>query len=487
MIGWTDRNYRYLIRQITRQTLLYTEMVMDKAIVYNTTNEQLADYIGFNNEVEPPLVLQLGGNDPERLGEAVSIAERYGQFAEINLNNGCPSNKAKKAGFGAELMLEPELVRQILHTMQRRASHTEITVKCRIGIKGKKESWDDLVTYIEACRAAGCRKVIVHSRVCVLSGLTPAQNRTIPPLRYDVVYRLIDQYPELKFVLNGGVKSMEEVDCHMRGTGLHYQYQYQQQQDQQNGSKELGKEEEEEEGNCLDLDLLSRSYSGGGGSGLAASTDSQYVPLWSASMTHRMKRSMQLTETAFSRENSSIFCDSVSAVVRGGYVYRGPEARHTNTNTNTIANTNTSHPDQPYAPSDKALCDLSHSLYAQEGGSGLAGVMIGREAYNNPWALANADRHFFNKSNPGLSRREVLQNYCDHTREAQDNDHAKNSSAVLCKPLHNFFAGCRTNKLFKQKFDDLIKQKTEKKQSKTSTKQRKVIESSNVFYYYAVL
>jgi tRNA-dihydrouridine synthase A len=104
MIGWTDRNYRYLIRQITRETLLYTEMVMDKAIIYNTTNEQLADYIGFNKEVEPPLVLQLGGNDPERLGEAVSIAEQYGQFAEINLNNGCPSNKAKKAGFGAELV-----------------------------------------------------------------------------------------------------------------------------------------------------------------------------------------------------------------------------------------------------------------------------------------------------------------------------------------------------------------------------------------------
>lgn len=102
-------------------------------------------------------------------------------------------------------------------------------------------------------------------------------------------------------------------------------------------------------------------------------------------------------------------------------------------------------------------------------------AQMGREAYNNPWCLADADRHFFNKVNPSLSRREVLQLYCDHTRIAQDHDHAKNSAAVLCKPLHNFFHGCRTNKLFKQKFDDLIKQKTEKKQSKTSTKRKKVM------------
>jgi tRNA-dihydrouridine synthase A len=442
MIGWTDRNYRFLIRQITRETLLYTEMVMDKAIVYNN-NEKLVDYIGYNNQVEPPLALQLGGNDPERLGEAVSIAEQYGQFAEINLNNGCPSNKAKKAGFGAELMLEPELVRQIVHTMNRRASRTEITVKCRIGVQGKKESFEELVHYIEACKAGGSRKIIVHSRVCVLSGLTPAQNRTIPPLRYDVVYRLIDHFPELQFVLNGGVKSLGEVDRHLRGVGLGCQHE------------RIGKEvesieqmsvplQEETHTQQYCLDYLSRHHN---------SVSSQFVPLWSVSLGQRLTNSV--TSASYSKDTSiSMYHDSVNAVVRGGYCYRVPcHAERTASSTNS-----------------DLLSDMSYTESSQDQPC-MAGVMIGREAYNNPWSLANADKHFFNKSNPSLSRREVLQHYCDYTAEAQNNsDHAKNSAAVLCKPLHNFFYGCSTNKQFKQKFDNLIKLKTEKKESTTKLK-----------------
>lgn len=429
---------------------------MDKAIVYNTSDDQLVDYIGFNKEVEPPLVLQLGGNNPERLGEAVSIAERYGQFAEINLNNGCPSNKAKKAGFGAELMLEPELVRQILYNMKRRASHTEVTVKCRIGIQNKKESWDDLVTYIEACKAAGCRKVVVHSRVCVLSGLTPAQNRTIPPLRYDVVYRLIDMYPELKFVLNGGVKSVEEADCHMRGVGLQYQFQHHQQQLQQQTTTH------DESYDRLEYDKLSQPY-------FCPNLGSQYVPLWSVALADRLK--MIGEARGGTKLSSDIVHENISTVARGGgYRY------HMNQGMSSTNESELSHSDNSEYSSTTpfSLSDISPDEYFNQGGACLAGVMIGREAYNNPWSLADADRLFFNKSNPGLSRREVLQRYCDHTCAAQDSGHAKNSDAVLCKPLHNFFYGCRTNKLFKQKFDDLIKRKTEKKQSKTSTKVRKV-------------
>jgi tRNA-dihydrouridine synthase len=448
-------------------------MVMDNAIVYNNNNEQLADYIGFNNEVEPPLVLQLGGNNPERLGEAVSIAERYGQFQEINLNNGCPSNKAKRAGFGAELMLEPDLVRQILYNMKRRSSRSEVTVKCRIGIQGKKESWDDLISYIEAVKAAGCRKVIVHSRVCVLSGLTPAQNRTIPPLRYDAVYRLVDQYPELQFVLNGGVKGLHEVDCHMRGMGVQ-QHQHQHQQNYNHSNcKQLDKSATVDP----DYDQLSRPS--------VSSVGRQCIPLWSVSLAGRLKIAHAATAggTADGTTGSTIFRDSVGAVVRGGYYYRchassslladstdsTAEGGAGNSKDITITVQQRESSDLNYG-----MCVLSHDLYKEEGGAGLAGVMIGREAYNNPWSLADADRHFFNKQNPSLSRREALQNYCDHTRVAQDHDHAKNSAAVLCKPLHNFFHGCSTNKLFKQKFDDLIKRKTEKKQSKTATRTLKV-------------
>mmetsp|Transcript_17860 Transcript_17860/g.40063 ORF Transcript_17860/g.40063 Transcript_17860/m.40063 type:complete len:297 (-) Transcript_17860:52-942(-) len=220
MIGWTDRNWRFLFRQIAREPLLYTEMVMDSAVLYNT--HCLDDHIGFDRTVEPPLALQLGGNDPETLGRAVDAVETYsseggGGFSEINLNAGCPSNKAKRAGFGAELMQEPELVRQICSSMVRRSRGAEVTVKCRIGTD-RRDSWADLLQFVHACRDGGVRRVVVHSRICVMCGLSPAQNRSVPPLRYDAVHRLAGCFPDMRFVLNGGLHCCDDFDAHL-GTG----------------------------------------------------------------------------------------------------------------------------------------------------------------------------------------------------------------------------------------------------------------------------
>jgi tRNA-dihydrouridine synthase A len=187
-------------------------MTMDTALTYNSTN--LERFIGYNKDVEHPLAIQLGGCNPEKLGEAAYLCESFGSFNEINLNAGCPSNKAKKAGFGAELMLEPELVRRIVHEMKRRVTHTEITVKCRIGVTDR-ESYEDLLEFVEAVRAGGVNHMIIHARSCVLKGLSPAQNRTVPPLHPEIVHKLAKAHPEMTFVLNGGVESFDAAKMHL--------------------------------------------------------------------------------------------------------------------------------------------------------------------------------------------------------------------------------------------------------------------------------
>ena len=199
------------MRQITRKTLLYTEMTMDSAINWNPEN--LQPFLG-HDEVEYPLALQLGGSDPVKMGAAAYLAEGYGIYESINVNAGCPSNRAKKCGFGAELMLEPDLVKRIVYEMRRVVARTDITVKCRLGVTNR-ESWDELVEFIHAVKEGGVNHVIVHARTCVLKGLSPAQNRSIPPLRHDDVHKLVQEFPEMKFTINGGIKSFSEVREHL--------------------------------------------------------------------------------------------------------------------------------------------------------------------------------------------------------------------------------------------------------------------------------
>ena len=206
MMDCTDRHFRYLIRLVTRHTLLYTEMVTSAALVHGR-RDHLLDFA----EEEHPIALQLGGSDFGELARCARFAADRG-FDEINLNVGCPSDRVRRGRFGACLMAEPDVVARCVEAMIA-AGGLPVTVKTRIGIDDR-DRYEDLVEFVEAVAAAGCRTVIVHARKAWLSGLSPKENREIPPLRYDVVYRLKGDFPALEIVVNGGIVSLDEAIAH---------------------------------------------------------------------------------------------------------------------------------------------------------------------------------------------------------------------------------------------------------------------------------
>lgn len=208
MMNWTDRHYRYFMRQITRHTLLYTEMLTSGAVLHGNREKLL----GFSEE-EKPLTLQIGGDDPAELAECARIAEEWG-YDEINLNVGCPSERVQKGNFGACLMAEPSLVHDCLKAMKDAVS-IPATVKHRIGIDGL-DSYDSLANFVETVAASGCDRFIVHARIAVLKGLSPKANRTVPPLRYEDVYRLKKDFPRLSIEINGGIKTIEDISQQLK-------------------------------------------------------------------------------------------------------------------------------------------------------------------------------------------------------------------------------------------------------------------------------
>lgn len=203
MLDCTDRHFRVLMRQISREALLYTEMVVAQALHYGH-KQHLLDY----DPIEHPLALQVGGDDPLLLAEAARMAEAWG-YDELNLNLGCPSERVQAGRFGACLMAEPDHVARCIEAMAT-SSSLPVTVKHRLGID-HQESYDHLLTFVDTTAAAGAQRFIVHARKAWLQGLNPKQNRTIPPLRYDWVARLKQERPGLSIVLNGGLTTM--ADC----------------------------------------------------------------------------------------------------------------------------------------------------------------------------------------------------------------------------------------------------------------------------------
>ena len=207
MMDWTTRDYRFLARLITRHTLLYTEMVVAQAILRGDRERFLA----FNDE-EHPVALQLGGCEPQDLAEAARIAEQYG-YDEINLNVGCPSDRVQQGKIGAILMAEPELVGQCVEAMQAAVS-VPVTVKTRIGIDDQ-DDYDFLYRFVSRMEQAGCTSLTIHARKAILSGLSPKENREIPPLIYQRAYAIKQAFPHMEIILNGGVKTLDEVHAHM--------------------------------------------------------------------------------------------------------------------------------------------------------------------------------------------------------------------------------------------------------------------------------
>lgn len=208
MLDWTDRHFRYFMRQITRHTILYTEMVVADAIIHGDCEKLLQ----FNKE-EHPVVAQLGGSNPEKLVLASLKCEQYG-YDGINLNVGCPSDRVKSGNFGACLMNNAQLVANCVQEMQE-AVHIPVTIKHRIGLD-YNEDYSFLHDFVATIAASGCSHFIVHARNAILKGLSPKQNREIPPLKYDYVYKLKQDFPQLTFSINGGIKTVHEINNHLK-------------------------------------------------------------------------------------------------------------------------------------------------------------------------------------------------------------------------------------------------------------------------------
>lgn len=207
MMDWTDRHCRVFHRQITRHTWLYTEMVTTGALVYGDVERHLR----FSEE-EHPVALQLGGSDPADLAKSARLGQEWG-YDEINLNCGCPSERVQKGAFGACLMSEPELVADCVKAM-RDAVSIDVTVKHRIGID-RNEDYGFVRDFVGTVAAAGCNTFIVHARNAILKGLSPKENREIPPLKYEVAYELKREFPDLEIIINGGIKSDAEIAAHL--------------------------------------------------------------------------------------------------------------------------------------------------------------------------------------------------------------------------------------------------------------------------------
>jgi tRNA-dihydrouridine synthase A len=207
MMDWTDKHCRYFYRLISKNVQLYTEMITTKAILKGDKN-RLLDF----NAIENPLVLQLGGSDPKEMAACTLIAQDWG-YDEVNINVGCPSDRVLSGSFGACLMKEPNLVAQCVESMTDKCE-IPVTVKHRIGIDDM-ESYDELSDFVFQISNKGCQHFIVHARKAWLKGLSPKENRTIPPLNYSWVYQLKKDFPSLKITINGGIESCEDVKKHL--------------------------------------------------------------------------------------------------------------------------------------------------------------------------------------------------------------------------------------------------------------------------------
>merc|ERR1719502_1077352 len=208
MMEVTYRDFRYFMRLLTRRAQLWTEMVVDDTLLHNLEPQKCDRFLGFHKQ-EHPVVCQLGGSDASKLAQAAQVVERYG-YDQVNLNCGCPSSRvAGKGEFGCSLMLRKEVVRDIIHAMSR-AVQIPVTVKCRLGCDDH-DSPEFTKEFVRTVAQGGCKHFIIHARKAWLSGLSPAANRTIPPLHYPRVLDLCREFPDLEFSLNGGVTDIGHV------------------------------------------------------------------------------------------------------------------------------------------------------------------------------------------------------------------------------------------------------------------------------------
>lgn len=207
MLDWSDRHQRMLMRTMSKHSLVYTEMVTTGALIHGDAQR----YLKFNQE-EHPIALQLGGSDPKAMAICAKMAEDAG-YNEVNINVGCPSDRVQNGAFGACLMAEPELVAENVVKMQA-AVDIPVTVKNRIAIDEMEEE-ETLRNFLSIVKESGCKTFVVHARKAWLKGLSPKQNRDVPPLNYPLIYQMKNEFPELEIIINGGIKTLDECDEHL--------------------------------------------------------------------------------------------------------------------------------------------------------------------------------------------------------------------------------------------------------------------------------
>ncbi len=207
MLDWTDRHERYFLRLISKHALLYTEMITTGALIHGDRQRHLQ----YNTE-EHPVAIQLGGSEPSELAQCAIMAEDAG-YDEVNINVGCPSERVQKGSFGACLMAEPKLIAECVDAMQQQVN-IPVSVKNRIGID-EKDSYEELCHFIDSVAQSGCKTFIIHARKAWLKGLSPKENREIPPLQYDTVYQIKKDFPELEIIINGGIHTLDQCQEHL--------------------------------------------------------------------------------------------------------------------------------------------------------------------------------------------------------------------------------------------------------------------------------
>lgn len=208
MMEWSDKHCRYFWRGLSQHALMYTEMVTTGALIHGQTER----FLEFNQQ-EHPIALQLGGSNSGELAQCAKLAQQYG-YDEVNLNVGCPSDRVQNNRIGACLMDDPKLVAQCINAMQQ-ACDIPVTIKHRIGIDNK-ESYEDLLEFVNTVSQTGCKTFIIHARIAILEGLSPKQNREIPPLNYEYVYAIKKAFPELEIIINGGIKNHQQISEHLK-------------------------------------------------------------------------------------------------------------------------------------------------------------------------------------------------------------------------------------------------------------------------------
>lgn len=456
MMEWTNVHYRNMVRLLSKRIRLYTEMVVANTLIYSKNRPY---YLHFES-VEHPIAIQLGGNEPESLAKCAAFAEEVG-YDEINLNCGCPSSRVSvKGAFGASLMFQPELVRDCVRAMRQvlKKPTTIITVKCRLGADNM-DSYEEFRNFVKIVSEGGCNHFIIHARKCILKGLDPHGNRTIPPLRYTWVQQIALEFPHIRFSINGGFTTWEQTEqlLSLRRTNDKYNDNTIDKQynpypltiltrKQKTAEEKKKAEEDGNMGNGTSTSTVTPSSTAPTEASLAKVTTSIITDDSCNICTDFPETNTETESKVFSSSTAtrkhSISSTTSSQVSESSIGKDGESFSRIFTkfqqlklkNERTSSLTSRFPQEQFLDPASVTHVPPNVSLYG-DNEAVIDSVMIGRAAYNNVWMLADTDRRIFGVPNPGFSRREVIEKYLEYVERVQSTVPPEDTNFTLFRPF----------------------------------------------------